>query len=567
MIISRNARSRTFFLFVVFSVWVTVIIAFLIKIQIFNYEKYLGKIRSQSSRIFSLLPKRGTIYDAHGDILAMSVKAQSVFLSNKDTDDSLQLYRKLSAVINLDMEEKKNIIRRIRNGDKFIWIKRKLDESEYKKLEPLQTPINGKSRIDFVEEYKRIYPQHETACHILGGVGMDEQGLFGVEYSLESILMGKGGKVEADVDARRKIFKLNYLETPKPGKDIYLTIDSSIQFFIEKELKQTVNQFQAKGGVVIVMNSQTGDILAMASYPVYSPDSMKHTSKNVLKNKAISFLYEPGSTFKIILAAAALEQNVCYPQQVFDCGNGKFQIKDRTITDHHPFDRLSFEDVLIHSSNIGAARIGLKLGKKKYYEEISRFGFKKRTGICLPVEEKGILRHPDKWSQVSIAFIAHGYEIAVTPIQMITAFNVLANHGYMVQPSIIKNIAAGSPTAKIRKKLLSPGTVMRITSIMTEVVNRGTATKAKIEGIDIAGKTGTAKKMINGKYQRAYISSFGGFFPAQNPQITMFVLIDEPKGSYYGGDVAAPLYKVISEKLLIYLNIFPELDNNNEIKL
>ena len=567
MKINRSERNRVYVLFAGFSIWILFIIAALVKIQIFNYNKYLLKIKAQSNRVFSLHPKRGTIYDCNGEILAISVKAKSAFLSNKNRSESLNLYSIIRKKIGLTYREKQDIKKRIKRGDKFIWIKRKLSENEYLRLKRLKFDPRYKSHLDFIEEYKRMYPQNVSASHILGGVGIDEQGLSGIEYELDSVIMGKGGKVEVELDARKKIFKYNYLTHPVFGKDIHLTIDSSVQFFVEKELMKTVKKYKAKGGAVIIMDSRDGAILAMASYPHYKPDRIKYASYRVLKNRAVSFLFDPGSTFKIVLASSALENKICYPQQVYNCYNGVFQLRNRKILDHKPFDRLTFEEILVHSSNIGAARIGLRLGKKRFFKKIKEFGFGDKTGIKLPSEEKGILNPLKKWTDVSSAYIAFGYEIVVTPLQMTRAFNVVASGGYLVQPHILKKIGGSLCRKGEKVKILSQSTNHRLASIMADVVKVGTGKKAKIKGIDIAGKTGTAKKIKKGEYKDIYVSSFGGFFPVQNPRITMFVVIDEPVGEYYGGDVAAPLFRSIAERLLIYFNIFPELDNKNEIRI
>ncbi len=565
--INKKERNRAFILFIVFSIWVLFIVYKLVKIQVFDYTKYISKVKSQCNRIFSLHPKRGTIYDCNGDVLAISIKTKSAFLSNKDKKESMKIYRLLSKKISLTNGERKNIKKRINKDRKFIWIKRKLEDREYKKLKKIKNDLSSKSTLGFVDEYKRIYPQKTLAAHALGGVGVDEQGLCGIEYSVDSLIRGKGGKVKVLIDARGKIFEIEYLKQPVAGKDIFLSIDSSVQFFVEKELKRTVEKFRAKRGSVIVMNSRDSSILAMASYPFYDPSRIKYTSQRVLKNAAVSFLYDPGSTFKIILASSALENGVCYPQQVFNCYNGIFHIKNRTIYDVHPYDKLTFEKIIINSSNIGAARIGLRLGKEKYYRTLKSFGFGSKTGINLPAEEYGILNSLKRWSNISVAFLSFGYEIAVTPIQMVRAFNVIASGGYLIKPNILKGVDR-IVLPEVRKvKILSSSTRHIMTSIMIEVVNTGTGKQAKIEGIDIAGKTGTAKKLKNGRYEDCYVSSFGGFFPAQDPRITMFIVIDEPKGKYYGGEVAAPLFKRITKRLLIYLNIFPELDKRNEIRI
>ncbi len=565
--INKSERNRTFIVFIFFGIWVSFIVFFLIKLQVFNYDKYTARIRAQSNRIFKLHPKRGTIYDANGEILAISIKTKSVFLSNKNKAESLELFNIVRKKISLSYKKQKDIRKRIKGGKSFIWIKRKLNDKEIVKLSRIEKKENFKSVVDYIEEYKRIYPQQDSASHIIGGVGIDEQGLSGIEYGLNSEIIGKGGRVEVLTDAKHRVFDLKYLEKPIQGKDIYLTIDSSIQYFVEKELTQTVQMYNAKGGTVIVMNSETGDILAMASYPFFYPDRISSVDPAILKNKAISFLYDPGSTFKIILAASALGNNICYPQQVFNCYNGVYKIRDRTIFDVHPYARLSFEDIIIYSSNIGAAIIGQKVGKRRYYNSIREFGFGSKTGVKLPGEERGILNPLNKWSQVSIAYLSHGYEIAVTPIQMVRAFNVIASGGYLIKPEIIERITSKRMKEIKKVKILDRSTLQRISSIMTDVVNVGTGKKSRISGIDIAGKTGTAKKIKWGKYRKIYVSSFGGFFPSKNPKVTMFVVIDEPKGLFYGGDVAAPLFKSIAEKLLIYLRIFPELDEKNEVRI
>ena len=567
MKINKKERNRAFILFMVFSIWVLFIVYKLVKIQVFDYTKYISKVKSQCNRIFSLHPKRGTIYDCNGDVLAISIRAESAFLSNKDNKESMEIFSLLSKQVRLTYREKKNIKERINKGRKFIWIKRKLEDREYEKLKKIKNSLNSTSTLGFVDEYKRVYPQKTLAAHVLGGVGIDEQGLCGIEYEIDSLIRGKGGKVKVLIDARGKIFEIEYLKKPVAGKDIFLTIDSSIQFFVEEELRRTVEKFRAKKGSVIIIDSKHGSILAMASYPFYDPVRIKHTSQRVLKNVAVSFLYDPGSTFKIILASSALENEVCHPKQIFNCYNGTFHIKNRTIHDIHPYERLTFEEIIINSSNIGAARIGLRLGKENYYRTLKRFGFGSKTGINLPAEEYGILNSLKRWSNVSVVFLSFGYEIAVTPIQMTRAFNVIASGGYLIKPNILKSVD-GIVLPQVKKtKIISSSTGHIMTSIMTEVVNIGTGKQTKIEGIDIAGKTGTAKKIKNGSYENSYVSSFGGFFPANNSRITMFIVIDEPKGKFYGGEVAAPLFKTITNRLLIYLNIFPELDKGNEVRI
>ena len=527
----------------------------------------MAKVRAQSSFVFPLNAKRGTIYNSKGEVLAISVKVNSAFLNNKEEAQSLSLFKDIKGQIALTAAEKKNIEKRIRRGEKFTWIKRKLSPDEYDALKKIKDSNKSTSTLDFVEEYKRVYPQNATACHVLGGVGLDEQGLYGLEYELESILRGTPGKARVIRDARRKAFKLSYLNDPMPGRDVYLTIDSSIQFLVEKELEKAVKQTGAADGTVIVMDTRDGAILAMAGYPDFQPKDMKNIPPQIIKNRAISFLYPPGSTFKIVLASIALEEKVCTPQNVFNCYNGVYKIMDRQITDVHPYSQLNFGDIIIHSSNIGAAKIAERLGKTRYYNGIKKFGFGEKSGIQLPGEEKGIFNPLKQWSGVSLQFMADGYEIAVTPLQMTRAFNVIASGGYLVEPYILKKVEGMLLKPKPGVKILGPLTVSRMTTIMTNVVNSGTAKKTQITGINIAGKTGTTKKILTDSDMKRYVSSFGGFFPAENPRVVVFVVMDEPKGDYYGGDVAVPLFKSIAEKLLIYFKIFPEFDKKNEIRI
>jgi cell division protein FtsI/penicillin-binding protein 2 len=563
MKINYQGKKRFFSLSIFFFIWIFFITFKLFKLQVIDYTTYMAKVKAQINRVEDLHSKRGTITDRHGEILAISLQSKSVFLSNKDKEMSLATFRDFGRLLTLTNSQKIKVIKRIRRGEKFIWLKRKLTDEEYLKIKPLASSKKTAGTIDFIDEYRRVYPQKKIASHILGGVGIDEQALGGIETSLDSEIKGRGGKLKVLIDARKKIFQFKYLEQPVAGKDIHLSIDAALQFMVEQELSATIEKYKAAGGAVIVLNSADAQILAMASYPDYCPEEIWRTPAPALKNKAVSFLYDPGSTFKIVLAAAALENRVCALDEMFNCHNGVYTVRDRQITDVHPFDRLSFEDIFVQSSNIGAACIGQRLGGEKYFQIIRKFGFGRRTGILLPAEENGILNPPAKWSRVSLAFLSHGYEISVTPLQMAMAFNVLASGGYLLRPKILLNDDA----VNREQRILSPLSRQPLTAILTEVVNRGTGKKAAIKGIEIAGKTGTAQKVKDGKYTTSYVSSFGGFFPAGNPQVTIFVMIDEPHGLYYGGDVASPLFKSIAEKIMLYLKLFPDRPDRQGIYL
>jgi len=561
--VNRQEKKRFFALSMVFFIWIFMIAFKLFNMQVLDYTTYMAKVKAQTHRVEELHSKRGTITDRNGEILAISVLAKSAFISNKDSALSLSIFKKFCGLLPLVSAQKINIVKRIRRGEKFIWLKRKLTDEQYLKVRSLALSAEAAGTVDFLDEYRRVYPQKKIASHILGGVGIDEQALGGIETSLDAEIKGRGGRLKVLIDARKRIFQFKYLEQPVPGSDIHLSIDAALQFFVEKELAAAVKKFGAAGGAVIVMDSRDGQVLAMASNPDYDPEEIWKTAPTILKNKALSFLYDPGSTFKIVLAASALENQACGRQETFDCHNGVYAIRDRQIIDVHPFARLSFEDIIIQSSNIGAAQIGMRLGGDKYFQTIGRFGFGRRTGIRLPAEENGILNPPQKWSGVSLAFLSFGYEIAVTPLQMAAAFNVPASGGFLVRPEILR---AGTPGVE-RTRVINAASRERLTEIMAAVVSRGTGKKAGISGLEIAGKTGTAHKIKTGKYAASYVSSFGGFFPAHDPQVTMFVMIDEPAGLHFGGDVAAPVFKAIAEKIMLVFGLFPELPAANEIRI
>lgn len=545
---------RTLLLTVFLLGWAGVIGISLFRLQLFNYQKYRDRVIAQSNREFELLPKRGTIYDRNGEILAISVMTKSLAFSGKDPVLANATFDQVAPILSLPEAQQRTIRKRLAQG-RFVWIKRKLSEGEYRRLLPLAQDDGTHGLMLFFDEYRRVYPQAKLAGSLLGGVGMDEKPLSGLELAAGSQIKGEGGRFQVLIDARRKVFQAKPLEPSRPGHDLFLTIDATLQFIVEQELSKTVADLQAQGGSVIVLDPRDGQVLAMASEPGFSPAEISRTPAALTRNRAVSFLYDPGSTFKVILGAAALETEACTPDQIIPCSHGRMMVRDRVIADVHPYDELSFAGVIVHSSNVGAARIGFRLGAVRYHHWITDFGFGRSTGIDLPGEERGILHSPSNWSDVSLAFLSFGYELSVTPLQMARAFNVLASGGYLMPPRLTivpRPAAIGSDG---RTRLLSPATVRQMTAIMTEVVTAGTGKKARVEGVNVAGKTGTAKKVKGGRYTNDYVASFGGFFPAENPIMTIFVVVDEPKGLYYGGDVAAPLFRSIVERIRVLRGI------------
>jgi cell division protein FtsI (penicillin-binding protein 3) len=561
---SRQGKKRFLLLSAFLFAWIFMIAFRLFDLQLLRYATYQAKVKAQTNRVEELHSKRGTITDRNGEILAISLQSKSAFLSNKDSVHSLAVFKQLCGLLPFSGAQKVAITKRIRRNEKFIWLRRKLSDEEYQRVRQLAASAGTAGAIDFLDEFRRVYPQGKLAAHVLGGVGIDEQALGGIETSLDEQIKGRGGRLKVLIDARKRIFQFKYLEQPVPGGDIHLSIDAGLQFFVEQELAAAAERSGASGGAVIVLDSRSGQVLAMASHPAYDPEAIWSTPPAVLKNKAISFLYDPGSTFKIVLAASALENRACGRQEVFDCHNGAWAVLDRRITDVHPFVRLSFDDIIVESSNIGAAQVGLRLGREKFYRTISDFGFGRRSGILLPAEENGILHPPQEWSGVSLAFLSFGYEIAVTPLQMAVAFNVPASGGFRLLPNILRDRAAPPPAPP---RVLSADSRELLTEIMTDVVERGTGKRAGIGGLQVAGKTGTAHKIKAGRYVGSYVSSFGGFFPARDPRVTIFVMIDEPAGQHFGGEVAAPVFKAIAEKIMLQLAVFPRPDARSEIIL
>ncbi|MCP2520098.1 penicillin-binding protein 2 [Candidatus Aminicenantes bacterium AC-708-M15] len=565
----RRARTRIYFLAVLFLLWSGIIILRLIDLQIFKHDLMKKRAINQNQRIVKIIPKRGFIYDRKGRILASSVLKDSIYFIPPDGESKARQLRKIdmiNQIIRLSDSELKKIRERINKGKSFIWIKRKVEEEKAREVKRLN--ING---VYFEKEYRRFYPQRNLASHVLGGVNIDEHGLNGVEKQYDIQLFGKEGTALFLIDAKRRRYQLKILKKPIPGKSIMLTIDEIIQYIAEKELENTVKKFEAKSGWLIIMNPWTGEILAMANYPSYDPNSYP-TNPSLERNNSIAYIYEPGSTFKIISVAAALQEDIVNERDVFDCENGRIFLAGIKIEDYKRFSLLTLPEIVYYSSNVGAIKVGLRLGKEKLYKYLKSFGFGERTGIDLPGEENGILRDIRKWSSISVGEISIGYEIGVTAIQMLRAVSAIANGGYLVTPRIVKKIISDNGEESISlippRKILIKDVARKMTQFMEGVVEFGTGKKAKIIGYKIAGKTGTTQKLNDlKKYSSdSHISSFVGFVPADEPVFSMIVVINEPKGEYYGGEVAAPCFREVAKKILRYMKIFPKNDGRKILK-
>lgn len=564
---STSHRQKVKFALVAILFWFAVIAVRLLELQVLEHKKLKAEVLEQSQDLITVLPTRGTIFDRNGKILARSLPAASVFFSpvkGESLEQQLQSVHRLKNLLDLKDQELRKIVSSIEKRKRFTWIKRKISPELAEKIRSLKLP-----GIYLLEENRRFYPQGPLAAHVLGGVNVDDFGLAGVEYYYNSLLRGEEGQQLIMKDAREREFFIETIKETRPGQDLYLTIDSTIQYIAEKELQQAVEKHQANWGTIIVSVPQTGEILAMASYPSYDPNYFP-PPENVMPNRAIQHTYEPGSTVKMVTAAAARELAGIDWNTHYDCSQGYLVFGGTIVRDHVRMGVLSFPEVFIQSSNVGTIKIAERIGAENIYRMFRAFRFGEKTGIDLPGEESGIFHPLEKWRKSSLR-VAIGYEISATPIQVLRTLNVFATGGYLVkprvrleQPSPLSGIitAALEPPAG-SQSVLRPETVRQLVDLVLEpVVETGTGREAGLPGYLMAGKTGTAQKYdpeLRAYSSKRHVASFAGFVPADQPLISMVVVIDEPRGQlHYGGQVAAPVFREVARKVLLYLNQPPQ---------
>ncbi|MCX8034218.1 MAG: penicillin-binding protein 2 [Thermodesulfovibrio sp.] len=534
-----------------------IIIVFrLFLVMFIEHEVYLQKANMQHVKKEEIIPKRGNIYDRTGRDLAISLERDSLFIDPVLIKDNETINILKNYVKNIDYNE---IMNDAENNKRFVWIKRKLDDDTAKKIKELK--LQG---LGFVTEHIRYYPKGSIASHVIGFVNTDEEGIEGLEKYYNNYLKAqKTSKVVLRDATGKKLSDGNYWEIR--GNDVVLTLDEGLQYIVEKHLDEAMNKWQASSATVIMMEPFTGEILALANRPNYNPNDLKTIkSLSVIRNRSITDLYEPGSTFKIITASAALEEKIIKTNTKIDCAPGFIEVGGKKIKDVHKYGVLSFEEIIQKSSNVGTIKIAMMLGREKLYEYIKKFGIGEKTGIDLPGEVAGHIKPINKWSGTSIGAIPIGQEVAVTALQMLRAYSAIANGGYLVKPFIVSEIR--SPEGNIvykaviqRNRVLSEKTAYTLREILKKVTQEGgTATTARVEGNNVAGKTGTAQKYdpkIKQYSKDKFVSSFVGFIPAENPRIACIIVIHDPKGAHYGGVVASPVFKAISDEALAYLNV------------
>ncbi len=532
------------------------------QLQVLKKEQ-LYKLAAQQQHVqIPLVPKRGTVYDSNGDELAVSIEVESVYADARRVVDIEKTARELASILQIDREE---LRQRLKTHRPFEWVQRKVSSKEAERIRAVQLP-----GVSFLKENRRFYPNSQLAAHLIGFVGLDSKGLEGIEFQYDAVLNGENHVWTATRDALGREIAMGNVPFEKEDhyRNIVLTIDTPIQHIAETELGRGVGKWGAKGGMVIATDPSTGKILAMAAYPTFNPNQFIQYRSKSWRNGAISDVFEPGSLFKVFLAAAALEEQVVRPSDSFFCENGSYTVYDRTIHDTSKHGWLTFQQILKYSSNIGASKVGEKMGRERFYRYIAAFGFGEKTRINLPGEGKGIVRHPRYWPPVALDTISFGQGISVTGIQLVTALSAIANGGFLMRPYVVEKIlnekgeVVQSFQPETVRRVISGATAEKVAVLLKATTEKGgTGEGAVPAGYDVAGKTGTAQKvdsLLGGYSENRYTSSFMGFAPFEEPKLVLLVVVDEPQGGNYGGVVAAPIFKAIMEKVLPYLHVVPK---------
>ena len=551
-----RANHRLYILGGLLLLWLCVICLRLVYLQIFRYGDFQQRADHQQQRSINVSAKRGIIFDRQGNELAMSIMVDSAFAVPSEVPD---LPNAISLITRITGEDARFVLADCRAHKTFCWVARKANAETVERIRALN--LQG---IHFQKESKRFYPKRELAAQVLGYVGTDDGGLSGIERGYDEQLRGQPGRMQISVDARKKWFARIEKE-PEAGDNLVLTIDEKIQYIAERELEQAIKDTHAIAGTVIVENPRTGEILALANRPTFNPNIKKQIKNEALKNRAVSDVYEPGSTFKLVTISGALEERITRPEEVFDCQMGSIVINGMRIRDSKPHGLLTVSDVLAESSDVGAIKIALRLGEDRFYKYIRAYGFGQQTGIELPGETRGLTKPVNRWSKVSIGAISMGQEIGVSPIQLAAMVSTFANDGVWEAPRIVATTTPPSiiPQTFVfrpehERRVISAITAAQMRQMMRGVVLHGTGRKAVLEGYTAAGKTGTAQKVdpATGGYSRTkYVGSFAGFAPINNPAVTVAVILDSAVGLHQGGQVAAPVFQRVTQQVLEYLHV------------
>ncbi len=584
-------RSRFWIVCLFFFLWASAIGGRLFWLQIVEHRQYLERAARQQQRTFEVAPRRGVLYDRNLRELAMTMLADSIYADPTEIGDKQAAAHTLAALVHTDPEDQQTtedqIAARLNAGHNFAWIARRVSPQAASAVKALN--MKG---IYFQKEFERFYPDNEIAAQVLGYVGVDDNGLGGLEQKFDGDLHGKPGLMYMAMDARRKVLGSTERD-PEPGRNLVLTVNENIQFMAERALDHAMEKTQALSGTVVVEDVHTGQILALAIRPTFNPNQFRHTSPGLLRDHAVSDVYEPGSTFKLVTYAAAMDQQVATPDDPIDCQGGKITIFGRTIHDNQGehFGVIPVHKALEESSDVAAIKLAMKMGTDKFYQYIRDFGFGTRSGVELPGETRGLLRPVSRWQPSSIGSVAIGQEIAVTPVQLVAMVSTIANGGVYLPPHVLmpeqsspatlnqKSAAAQAPPQAAQPVRLGeelpdplPSGAHRVVStlasaemrkMMEGVVLFGTGRAAQLNGYSSGGKTGTAQKIDPATHtysKTMHIGSFAGFAPVNSPVIAVAVILDSPKGAYYGADVAAPVFAEVAQQVLEYLGVPHDID-------
>ena len=557
------SRIRIRIIGVLFAVFFVITSSRAFYLQILKKDDWTRIAERQHQKIVPLTPARGTIYDSSGAALAVSIEMDSCFAEPVFIEEPGDAAVKLAPVLGMPREELK---RKLSGKKGFVWLRRQITPDMTRKIRDLK--IGG---IGFVKELRRFYPNSEVASHVIGFTGLDPQGLEGVELKYNSQILGNSGYLVTERDALGRDIALmdKVVQKASKGYNLTLTVDKNIQYVTEKELAKAVTESRAAGGMALVMDPQTGKVLAMASYPTFNPNAFRSYSKDSLRNRVIADTFEPGSTMKVFLIAAAMEAKLVGPNDSFNCENGSYAIGGRVIHDTHKYGNLRVSEILKYSSNIGSAKIGSRLGAERLLASLKNYGFGEKSGVDLPGEVSGYLRDRSRWYPIDLANISFGQGLSISSLQLATAVSAIANGGLLMKPYLVEKITDDAGTVirrfspEIRHRVSSARTAQTMTKMMASVTSEGgTGLNAVVDGYLVAGKTGTAQKvdpMTKGYSATKRTASFVGFVPADNPRLTILVVIDEPKTSSYGGVVAAPAFREIAHQSLCYLKVPPTL--------
>jgi cell division protein FtsI (penicillin-binding protein 3) len=584
-------RTRFWLICLFFFLWACVIAGRLFWLQVVRHQDYVERAEKQQERTFEVAPRRGVLYDRNLHELAMTVLVDSIYADPSEMDDKPAAARTLASLTHVDPEDarttEKAILDRLNVGHNFAWVARRVKPEVSAQVRALN--MKG---IYFQKEFQRFYPDNQIAAQVLGYVGVDDNGLGGLEDKYDAELHGAPGEMYTAMDARRKVLGSTEHE-PQPGRNLVLTIDENVQFMAEQALDHAMARTQAINGTVVVQDVHTGQILALAIRPTFNPNDFRHTTPALLRDHAVSDVYEPGSVFKLVTYSAAMDQHVATPDDMIDCQGGQITLAGRVIHDDKS-DRgmgvVTVATALARSSDVAAVKLALKVGPDRFYQYIRSFGFGARTGVELPGETRGLLRPPARWSGSSIGSLAIGQEVAVTPVQLVSMVSAIANGGTYLPPHILmpepEPTTATDPNQKAAPpqvvpqpfkagedlpnplplgahRVISTLSAAQMRQMMEGVVLYGTGKPAQLNGYSSAGKTGTAQKIDPKTHlysKTMHIASFAGFAPVNNPVISVAVVMDSPKGDYYGTAVSAPVFAEVAQQVLEYLGVPHDID-------